>query len=283
MDPQLLVANRGEIARRVFATCRALASPRSPCTPTPTPTRRTWPRPTRRSACPGQRAGRDLPARAICWSRRRGGPAPTPSTRATASCRRTPTSPRRCIDAGLTWVGPPAKAIAAMGSKIDAKALLARARACRCCPPGPTPERVDRLPGAGQGVGRAAAAGACGSSATPPTWPAALAAAGREAAAAFGDGTVFCERYVERGPARRGADLRRHATAHVVTLGERECSIQRRHQKIVEEAPSPAVSPELRAALSPAAVRRRPGGRLRRAPARWSSCSPPTASSSSWR
>jgi propionyl-CoA carboxylase alpha chain len=81
----------------------------------------------------------------------------------------------------------------------------------------------------------------------------AVAAARREAASAFGDGTVFCERYVERA---RHIEVQIMADSHgnVVTLGERECSIQRRHQKIVEETPSPAVDPQLRDRLCQAAI-----------------------------
>ena len=91
----------------------------------------------------------------------------------------------------------------------------------------------------------------------------ARAAAEREAAAAFGDGTVFCERYVERG---RHVEIQVFADTHghVVSLHERECSIQRRHQKIVEEAPSPAVDAELRAPHGRGRRRGRPHRRLRR-------------------
>ena len=81
----------------------------------------------------------------------------------------------------------------------------------------------------------------------------ALAAAQREAKAAFGDERVFCERYVER-PRHVEIQLLGDTQGTIVALGERECSVQRRHQKVLEEAPSPALDPQLRARMSEAAV-----------------------------
>ena len=165
------------------------------------------------------------------------------------------------MDAGLTWVGPPAKAIAAMGSKVDAKALLAEA-GVPMLPSWTDASQVTDFP-----VLVKASAGGGGRGMRVVTakkdLPAAMAAAAREAQAAFGDGLVFCERYLPTG---RHIEVQVFADSHgtVVSLGERECSIQRRHQKIVEESPSPAVDPGAAAGTQ----RRRgcggPGGRLRR-------------------
>ena len=89
----------------------------------------------------------------------------------------------------------------------------------------------------------------------------ALAAAQREAEAAFGDGTVFCERFVER-PRHVEIQLLGDGRGRVIALGERECSVQRRHQKVLEESPSPALDPELRERMSDAAVSFATGDRL---------------------
>src|SRR5690606_751152 len=149
-------------------------------------------------------------------------------------------------EAGLTWVGPPAAAIAAMGSKVEAKALLARA-GVPMLPSWTDPADVDAFPalvkasagGGGRGMRVVSVAEDVG---------AAWGAAARESPAAFGDGTAFAERYL---PAARHSEVQGIADTRgtVVALGERECSVQRRHQKIVEEAPSPAVDAPLRAKL----------------------------------
>jgi propionyl-CoA carboxylase alpha chain len=159
------------------------------------------------------------------------------------------------IEAGLTWIGPPPAAIAAMGSKIEAKALT-RAAGVPVLPDSSV-EGADDIAAVGFPLLVKASAGGGGRGMRIVRSAAelddALASAEREAATAFGDGTVFCERYVERG---RHIEVQVFGDTHgnVIALPERECSIQRRHQKVVEESPSPAVDADLRARMSAAAV-----------------------------
>jgi acetyl/propionyl-CoA carboxylase alpha subunit len=152
--------------------------------------------------------------------------------------------------AGLTWVGPSPEALRLGGDKLAAKRIAAEADV----PVVPTgsPEELGfplLVKAAAGGGGRGMRVVRC-----PEELDEALEAASREAEAAFGDGTVFCERYVERP---RHVEIQLLADAHgtVLALGERDCSVQRRHQKVLEESPSPALDPELRAAMSDAAVR----------------------------
>jgi propionyl-CoA carboxylase alpha chain len=168
---------------------------------------------------------------------------------------------RACVRAGLIFVGPPPVTIAAMGSKIEAKALMAAAGVPVL--PGVTvtdPDAAD-LAGAAAQVGFPllvkAAFGGGGRGMRLVRDPAELADAVRgasgEAASAFGDGTVFLERFVV-DPRHVEVQILGDIEGTVVHLFERECSIQRRYQKIVEECPSPTVHAGLRAALTAAAV-----------------------------
>jgi acetyl-CoA carboxylase biotin carboxylase subunit len=164
-------------------------------------------------------------------------------------------------EAGLIWIGPPAEAIAAMGSKTAAR-TLAIAAGTPVVPGTTEPlrdaEEARRLAGEfGYPVLLKAAAGGGGRGMRvvhgPDEVEAALGSAQREAKNAFGDDAVYVEKYIE-GP--RHVEIQILADMHgdCIALGERECSIQRRHQKMVEEAPSIAVSPELRSRMGAAAV-----------------------------
>ena len=156
------------------------------------------------------------------------------------------------VDAGLTWIGPPPGAIAAMGSKIEAKRLM-RASGVPVLPD----STVESLAEIGVPALVKASAGGGGRGMRIVRDMAelaeAVAAGEREAEAAFGDGTVFVERFVEGG---RHIEIQVFADQHgnTVSLFERDCSVQRRHQKIIEESPSPAVDEPLRAAMSAAAT-----------------------------
>ncbi len=250
MIRRLLVANRGEIARRVFATCRA-AGVESVAVHSDADAGA----PYVAEADYAVRLPGDAPGATylrgdliVDAARRSGADAVHPGYGFLAE---NADFAAAVTDAGLTWVGPPAKAIAVMGSKIEAKALLADA-GVPMLPTWTDPGQVADFPvlvkasagGGGRGMRVVRDAAALGE---------AVASAGREAAAAFGDGTVFCERYVERA---RHVEVQVFADAHgtVVPFGERECSIQRRHQKLVEETPSPAVTPAVRERLCAAAV-----------------------------
>ena len=166
-----------------------------------------------------------------------------------------------CAGAGLAFVGPPAEAIRAMGDKSAAKARMEAAGVP--CAPGyhgedQSPERfAAEAARIGFPVMVKAAAGGGGRGLRivrdADALAGALAAARAEAEAAFGDGRLLIERALL---AARHVEVQVFGDAHgrIVHLGERDCSIQRRHQKVIEEAPSPAVSPELRAAMGAAAV-----------------------------
>ena len=151
--------------------------------------------------------------------------------------------------AGLTWIGPPPDALRLGGDKLAAK-RIAREAGVPVLPDG-SPEAI----GFPLLVKAAAGGGGRGMRVvrSPDELEEALAAAEREAAGAFGDGSLYCERYLERP---RHVEVQLLADAHgtVLAVGERDCSVQRRHQKVLEEAPAPGLSPSLRAALHDAAV-----------------------------
>ncbi len=173
-----------------------------------------------------------------------------------------PAFARACAKARIRFVGPPADAMLRLGNKIEGRRLAQKAGVPVV--PGMTlavGESDDLRPlvrsvglplcvkaasgggGKGMRVVRAAA-----------DLPRALREARSEAASAFGDPTVYLEHYVER-PHHVEIQILADAHGHVVWLGERECSIQRRHQKLIEETPSPVVGPDLRRAMGEAACR----------------------------
>ncbi len=164
-------------------------------------------------------------------------------------------------EAGITFVGPPAEAIRLMGDKLQAKRIAAKAGVPTI--PG-RPEALESADGAaeaaadiGYPVLLKAQAGGGGRgmriARDEAECRAGFEQAVREAQAAFGDGRVFVERYLER-PRHIEVQVLADSRGSVVHLGERECSIQRRHQKVIEEAPSPFVTPEMRSEMGRAAV-----------------------------
>jgi propionyl-CoA carboxylase alpha chain len=161
---------------------------------------------------------------------------------------------REVVGAGLSWVGPSPEVIARMGDKLAAKALAGEVDV-PTLPASDDPTAADAV---GYPLLVKAAAGGGGKGmrivGTPGELPEAVAAAQREAAGGFGDDRVFLERYVARC---RHVEIQILGDAHgnIVHLGERECSIQRRHQKILEESPSPRVDAGLREAMGEAALR----------------------------
>ena len=234
----VLVANRGEIARRVLRTCRSLglgtvavfsdADAGAPHVEEADTAVR----------LPGQ-APADTYLRAdllVAAALRAGADAIHPGY---GFLSENAAFARAVIGAGLTWIGPPAAAIDAMGSKIGAKQIMAAAGVPVLAELAPEQVRAADLPvlikasagggGRGMRVVRELA-----------ELPREAELARAEAASAFGDPTIFCEPYLATG---RHLEVQLMADAYgtVWAVGERECSIQRRHQKVIEEAPSPLV------------------------------------------
>jgi acetyl-CoA/propionyl-CoA carboxylase biotin carboxyl carrier protein len=168
---------------------------------------------------------------------------------------------RRCGEEGISWIGPPPEAIEAMGSKIRAREIMLAAGVPIV--PGTTepvedPARVIELGEEyGWPIALKAAAGGGGKGlkvvAGPDEAERALAAAQREGESYFGDPAVYVEKYLT-DPRHVEVQLMADTHGAVVSLHERDCTLQRRHQKIVEETPSPAVTPEIRTRLGAMAI-----------------------------
>ena len=162
--------------------------------------------------------------------------------------------------AGIVFIGPPAHAIATMGDKIAAKAAVSAFGVPvvpGCSRPGLTDqELIDGARDVGYPVLVKPSAGGGGKGMRmverPADLPAALVSARRESAAAFGDDTLFLERFV-LVPRHIEVQVLADGHGNVIHLGERECSLQRRHQKVVEEAPSPLLDPVTRSRIGAAA------------------------------
>ncbi|GAB1812531.1 acetyl/propionyl/methylcrotonyl-CoA carboxylase subunit alpha [Mycobacterium sp. MUNTM1] len=249
MITRVLVANRGEIARRVFASCRRLGLG----------TVAVYTDPDSGAPHVGEADARVRldktndylnAAAIIAAARAAGADAIHPGYGFLSENAEFAAAVQ---DAGLTWVGPPVDAVRAMGSKIESKKLMAAAGVPVLDELDPDTVTEAQLPvlvkasagGGGRGMRVVRELSALAGE---------VAAASREAQSAFGDPTVFCERYLPTG---HHIEVQVMADTHgtVWAVGERECSIQRRHQKIIEEAPSPLVerTPGMRAKLFDAA------------------------------
>jgi acetyl-CoA carboxylase biotin carboxylase subunit len=257
---QVLIANRGEIAVRVIRACRELGIPTVAV-----------------FSDADSRAPHVLLAdRAV----RIGPPAPSASylsiEAVLGAARETgadaihpgygflsenPAFAAACAEAGITFIGPPAAVIERLGSKIAARAIAQTAGVAVV--PGETPadQTTDAIAVTARKVGLpvllkpSAGGGGIGMKTVRDegTLLSAIEQARREAQAAFGDGTLYVERLIER-PRHIEIQVLADDHGHVVHLFERECSIQRRHQKVVEESPSAAVTPTLRRRMGAAAV-----------------------------
>ena len=245
----MLVANRGEIARRVFATCRRLGLGTVAVYTDPDAAAPHVAEADARVRLP--KTNDYLNAEAIiAAARAAGADAVHPGYGFLSENAEFAAAVQ---ESGLIWVGPPVDAVRAMGSKIESKKLMAAAGVPVLDELDPDAVTESQLPvlvkasagGGGRGMRVVRELSAL---------PAEVAAAQREAQSAFGDPTVFCERYLPTG---HHIEVQVMADTHgtVWAVGERECSIQRRHQKVIEEAPSPLVerTPGMRAKLFDAA------------------------------
>ncbi len=260
MIRRVLIANRGEIACRVIRTCRRMGigtvavysdvdagAPHVAMADTAAPI----------GPAPALESYLNI-KRVIEAARKSGADAIHPGY---GFLSENPDFAEACAAAGLTFVGPPSGVIRRMGSKTGARAVVAKAGVPVV--PGSTPraQTDEALAAAVRDVGlpaliKAAAGGGGKGMRTVRTQaevPEAVAAARREAERAFANGALYVERLIER-PRHIEVQILADADGHVVHFFERDCSLQRRHQKVVEESPAPHLTPAVRERLTAAAL-----------------------------
>ncbi|MDP2794856.1 MAG: acetyl/propionyl/methylcrotonyl-CoA carboxylase subunit alpha [Sulfurisoma sp.] len=260
MFDKILIANRGEIACRVIKTCRRLGL-RSVAVYSEADAGARHVRLADEAVCIGPAPAREsylsIP-RIVAAAKQTGAQAVHPGY---GFLSENEEFAQACAASGLVFLGPPVAAIRAMGSKSEAKKLMEKA-GVPLTPgyhgdnqdPAFLKEQADRI---GYPVLIKAAAGGGGKGMRAVTkseeFPDALASCMREAAASFGDDHVLIEKYLQR-PRHIEFQVFGDSHGNVVHLFERDCSVQRRHQKVLEEAPAPGMTHERRAAMGRAAV-----------------------------
>jgi acetyl-CoA carboxylase biotin carboxylase subunit len=257
---RLLIANRGEIAVRIIRACRE-ASIESVAVYSDVDARavhvREADRAVRIGPAPPAESYLSIPA-LIAAARESRADAVHPGY---GFLSERPAFARACEEAGLVFVGPPATVIERMGSKIAARALMEAAGVPVVPGNIPADQTDDGIVEAARTIGypalvkASAGGGGKGMRIVRSDEEARdlVAAARRESSSAFGDGTLYVERVIQR-PRHVEVQVFADAHGHAVHFFERECSIQRRHQKIIEESPSPALTAMLRARMGEAAV-----------------------------
>ncbi|MGC2528085.1 MAG: acetyl-CoA carboxylase biotin carboxylase subunit [Candidatus Acidiferrum sp.] len=261
MFRKILIANRGEIAVRILRACRELGI-RSASVFSEADRKSLHVRLSDEAYPVGPASSRESYLRIdkiMDVARRSGCDALHPGYGFLAE---NPALPRACAEAGITFIGPSAEAMEALGSKTAGRQLARRSDVPTVPGANDPIESSDDAQALAQNMGYPvllkAVAGGGGKGMRVVTRDAEFAPAWRDASSealnAFGDSRLYLEKYLEKP---RHIEIQILADTHgrVVSLGERECSVQRRHQKVIEEAPSPVVTPELRKKMGDAAVR----------------------------
>lgn len=260
MIQKVLVANRGEIARRVITSCREMGISTVAVFSDPDADA-----PFVHEADQAVALGGSSPAESylridalIAAAQRTGADAVHPGYGFLAE---NADFARACAEAGLTFIGPTPHTIESMGSKLESKRIMIEAGVPTLPSREIDPNDTGAVLSAGTEIGYPvlvkASAGGGGKGMrivrSSEELVEAVQGAAREAASSFGDATVFLEKYLDES---RHVEIQIFGDVHgnVISLFERECSIQRRHQKIIEESPSPALDTDLRARMSEAAI-----------------------------